>query len=187
MIRHVHFLWSTKNRYIMLDATVTGKSSHVLQPYWMNNASGCDAHFEQHRKTHLIDETYCSCVCFWVFHVDLCGRAVHDFDGTLHADTNDFTSTLGHCIPKLIRWSWELRAGGHQLPRFTEVSRLRTFGFGPWSVLHKCVKKCRQIFYNLDEGHLENTSMPRWRDRHLPGQIWPQFQISSLLQCVHTS
>ena len=44
--------------------------------------------FEQHRKVHLIDETYCSCVRFLVFHVDLCGHAVHDFDGTLHADTN---------------------------------------------------------------------------------------------------
>ena len=89
MIRHVHFIWSTKNRYNMLDATMTVKSSHVLQPQWMKNSSECDAQFEQHRKVHLIDETYCSCVCFLVFHVDLCGHAVHDFDGTLHADTSD--------------------------------------------------------------------------------------------------
>ena len=51
----------------------------------MINASGCDAQFEQHRKVHLTDETYGRCVCFLVIHVDLCGRAVHDFDGTLHA------------------------------------------------------------------------------------------------------
>ena len=44
----------------------------------MINASECDAQFEQHRKVRLIDETYCSCVCLLVFHVDLCGRAVHD-------------------------------------------------------------------------------------------------------------
>ena len=89
MIRHVHFIWSTKNRYNILDATITVTASHVLQPQWMNNASECDAQFEQHRKVHLIDETYCSCVCFLVFHVDTCGHAVHDFDGALHADTND--------------------------------------------------------------------------------------------------
>ena len=70
MIRHVHFIWSTKNRYNMLDATMTVKSSHVLQPQWID-ASGCDAQFEQQRKVHLVDETYCSCVCFLVFHVDL--------------------------------------------------------------------------------------------------------------------
>ena len=77
------------NRYNMLAATITVKSSHALQPQWMINASGCDAQFEQHQKVHLIDETCCSGVWFLVFHVDLCGRAVHDFDGTLHADTND--------------------------------------------------------------------------------------------------
>ena len=55
----------------------------------MINASGCDAQFEQHRKVRLIDEKYCSCMSILVFHVDLCGRAVRDFDGSLHADTND--------------------------------------------------------------------------------------------------
>ena len=95
MIRHVHFIWSMKKRYKILDATITVKSLHVFQPQWMNNASGCYAQFEQHRKVHLIDETYCSCVCFLVFHVDLCRRAVHDFDGTLHADTND---SLRHSV-----------------------------------------------------------------------------------------
>ena len=64
MIRHVHFIWSTANRYNILDATMTVKSSHVLQPQWMINASGCDAQLEQHRTVHLIDETYCSCVSF---------------------------------------------------------------------------------------------------------------------------
>ena len=66
---------------------MTVKSSHVLQPKWMIDASGCDAQFEQHRKVHLIDGTCSSCVCLLVIYVDLCGRAVHDFDGTLHADT----------------------------------------------------------------------------------------------------
>ena len=50
------------------------------------NVTECDAQFEQHRKVHLMDETCCSYVCLSVFHVDLCGRAVHDFDGTLHAE-----------------------------------------------------------------------------------------------------
>ena len=81
---------------------MTVKSSHVLFPQWMINASLCEVQFEQHRKGHLNDDIYCDCVCFLVFHVDLCGHAVHDFDGTLHAD---FTSTLGHCIPKVIRLS----------------------------------------------------------------------------------
>ena len=55
----------------------------------MFNASRCDAQFEQHPKVNLLAETYCSCVCLLVFHVDLCGRGVYDFDGTLHADTLD--------------------------------------------------------------------------------------------------
>ena len=63
----------------------------------VENASGYDAQFEQHHKVHLIDETYCSCVCLLVFLVDLCGRAVHDFDGTLHADTNDSHRPSLHC------------------------------------------------------------------------------------------
>ena len=87
--RHVHFIWSTKNRYNMLDATMNVNTLPILQAQWTNNASECDAQFEQHRKVHLIDEPFCSCVCFLAFHVDLCRRAVHDFDGTLHADTND--------------------------------------------------------------------------------------------------
>ena len=48
-------------------------------------------------KVHLTDETYCSCVCLLVFLVDLCGRAVHDFDGTLLADTNDSHRPSLHC------------------------------------------------------------------------------------------
>ena len=67
------------------SCTRSSCSVHVLQPQRMINASGCDAQFEQHRKVHLTDETYGRCVCFLVIHVDLCGRAVHDFDGTLHA------------------------------------------------------------------------------------------------------
>ena len=93
------------NRNKKLAATITVKSSHALQPQWMINASGCDAQLEQHQKVHLIDETYCSGVWILVFHVDLCGREVHDFDGTLDADTNYSHRTLGHCIPKVIRWS----------------------------------------------------------------------------------
>ena len=90
MIRHVNFIWSTKTRYNSSDAIMTVKSSHVLYPqWWMIDAFGCDAQFEQHRKVHLIDETYCSCESLLVFCVGLCGRTVRDFDGTLHADTHD--------------------------------------------------------------------------------------------------
>ena len=102
VIRHVHFIWSTKNRYNVLDATMTVKSSHVLQTQWMNNASEFDAQFEQHRKVHLIDKTCCSCVCLSVFHVDPCGHTVHDFDGSLHANTND--SPRHSVVRKNKRW-----------------------------------------------------------------------------------
>ena len=85
----VHLTWSTKNRNNKLDATVTVKSSHVLQPQWMIHASANDAQLEQHRKVHPVDEPYCSCVCLVVYHVDFCGRAAHDFHGSLCANTND--------------------------------------------------------------------------------------------------
>ena len=49
---------------------MTAHSSHVLQPQWMINASGCDAQFEQHQKLHLMDGTCCRCVSFMCISAD---------------------------------------------------------------------------------------------------------------------
>ena len=133
MIRHVHFIWSTKNRYNVLDATMTVKTSLVLQPQWTNNASECHAQFEQHRKVHLIDETYFSYVCLLVFHVDLCRRAVHDFDGTLHADTND---SLRHLVTAFLKWFAGREKCGPAGPKTPRDSSCSVHLFPPCCLQH---------------------------------------------------
>ena len=109
---------------------------------------GCDAQFEQHRKVHLIDETYCIFECFLVFHLDLCGREVHDFDGTLHADTNihlDTRSTHSENDSLVVRNAGQLDQKHVMILRARVLGAFvachlasKMIGFGPLSITGGC-------------------------------------------------